>query len=348
MEGLHARNQWEQNNPYASTISKATCGRNRSGHGWNSELVAKALFSANNNLAYTIHYQTIVAFDTGHALRPKSLLHNRIPYSRGKPKVNTLFLEADENCQTATGVLYREASAALCFSGLHQTQHLRLLSVLFHYIVHSYSCFVATMISRPTLEKETFASAETIRYPAALPSKVRELRHCQTFTQAIWIETDKNATDIGWQPYLVVPPTRHSEDHAQRNQGSVKPVFDGVGATVSWGVGRHDKRTSISLPLVRLLHRRCQTNRTEGTINRCPVNTIPTPAHPTAATSGSQEVRSRKRVETDGAVSSITALASWILVSEKQHTSMPSESSVSARAACCPVCFRVRTLNAAR
>ncbi|KER23072.1 hypothetical protein T265_08971 [Opisthorchis viverrini] len=36
-----------------------------------------------------------------------------------------------------------------------------------------------------------------------------------TFTQAIWIETDnKNATDIGWQPYFVVSPTRHSEDHA--------------------------------------------------------------------------------------------------------------------------------------
>ncbi|KER27580.1 hypothetical protein T265_05397 [Opisthorchis viverrini] len=40
-------------------------------------------------------------------------------------------------------------------------------------------------------------------------------KRIKTFTQAIWIETDnKNATDIGWQPYLVVSPTRHSEDHA--------------------------------------------------------------------------------------------------------------------------------------
>ncbi|KER24600.1 hypothetical protein T265_07791 [Opisthorchis viverrini] len=37
----------------------------------------------------------------------------------------------------------------------------------------------------------------------------------RTFTQAIWIESDnKNATDIGWQPYLVVSPTRHSENQA--------------------------------------------------------------------------------------------------------------------------------------
>ncbi|KER22840.1 hypothetical protein T265_09147 [Opisthorchis viverrini] len=33
---------------------------------------------------------------------------------------------------------------------------------------------------------------------------------------------------------------------------------------------------------------------------------------------------------------------------QTMHTSMPSESSVSARAACCPACFRVRKLNAAR
>ncbi|KAG5441943.1 hypothetical protein CSKR_107977, partial [Clonorchis sinensis] len=33
--------------------------------------------------------------------------------------------------------------------------------------------------------------------------------HLQTFTQAIRIETDnKNITDIGWQPYLAVSPTR--------------------------------------------------------------------------------------------------------------------------------------------
>ncbi|KER27576.1 hypothetical protein T265_05394 [Opisthorchis viverrini] len=59
-------------------------------------------------------------------------------------------------------------------------------------------------------------------------------KRIKTFTQAIWIETDnKNATDIGWQPYLVVSPTRHSEDHAV-------PILEGefgqlsVYATLSW------------------------------------------------------------------------------------------------------------------
>ncbi|KER32510.1 hypothetical protein T265_01388 [Opisthorchis viverrini] len=40
-------------------------------------------------------------------------------------------------------------------------------------------------------------------------------KRMKIFTQAIWTETEnKNAIDIGWQPYLVVSPTRHSEDHA--------------------------------------------------------------------------------------------------------------------------------------
>ncbi|KER28454.1 hypothetical protein T265_04683 [Opisthorchis viverrini] len=58
--------------------------------------------------------------------------------------------------------------------------------------------------------------------------------YLQTFTQPIWIKTDnKNATDIGWQPYLVVSPTRHSEDHAV-------PILEGevghlsVYATLNW------------------------------------------------------------------------------------------------------------------
>ncbi|KAG5440999.1 hypothetical protein CSKR_114099 [Clonorchis sinensis] len=42
--------------------------------------------------------------------------------------------------------------------------------------------------------------------------------HLQTRIQAIWIETDnKNATEIGWHPYLAVSPTRRSGVHAIPN-----------------------------------------------------------------------------------------------------------------------------------
>ncbi|KER27847.1 hypothetical protein T265_05202 [Opisthorchis viverrini] len=38
-------------------------------------------------------------------------------------------------------------------------------------------------------------------------------KRIKTFTRAIWTETEnKNTTDIGWQPYLVVSPTRHKCD----------------------------------------------------------------------------------------------------------------------------------------
>ncbi|KER23644.1 hypothetical protein T265_08500 [Opisthorchis viverrini] len=47
-------------------------------------------------------------------------------------------------------------------------------------------------------------------------------------------------------------------------------------------------------------------------------------------------------------LSSTIVLASYILASDTQHTSMPGKSSISARAAHCPACFRVRTLKAAR
>ncbi|KER24879.1 hypothetical protein T265_07553 [Opisthorchis viverrini] len=44
-----------------------------------------------------------------------------------------------------------------------------------------------------------------------------EALYLQTFTQAVWTETDnKKATDIGWQPYLIVFPNRRSRDHASR------------------------------------------------------------------------------------------------------------------------------------
>ncbi|KER22865.1 hypothetical protein T265_09138 [Opisthorchis viverrini] len=50
--------------------------------------------------------------------------------------------------------------------------------------------------------------AATVSIIADLPGMVEPL---ETFTQAIWIETDnKNATDIGWQPYPVVSSTRRS------------------------------------------------------------------------------------------------------------------------------------------
>ncbi|KER25757.1 hypothetical protein T265_14153, partial [Opisthorchis viverrini] len=48
-------------------------------------------------------------------------------------------------------------------------------------------------------------------------------------TQAIWIETDnKNATDIGWQPYIVVSPTRHGEDHAVPILEAKRLLHDGI------------------------------------------------------------------------------------------------------------------------
>ena len=75
---------------------------------------------------------------------------------------------------------------------------------------------------------------------------------------------------------------------------------------------------------------------------------MPTPAWPTAAAEGSPEHRRKYREEREGAVSSTTALESYSRVSERQQTSMDKESNVLANAACCPICFNVRTLNAAK
>ncbi|KER23623.1 hypothetical protein T265_08524 [Opisthorchis viverrini] len=55
----------------------------------------------------------------------------------------------------------------------------------------------------------------SLPYNHHLFERVMVKKRIETFIQAIWIETDnKNATDIGWQPYLVMSPSRHSEDHA--------------------------------------------------------------------------------------------------------------------------------------
>ncbi|KER31462.1 hypothetical protein T265_12988, partial [Opisthorchis viverrini] len=56
-----------------------------------------------------------------------------------------------------------------------------------------------------------------------------------TFIHAIWTETDKNATDIGWQPYLVVSPTRHSEDHAVPILEAAMPTEEGTRGEIQPG-----------------------------------------------------------------------------------------------------------------
>ncbi|KER20047.1 hypothetical protein T265_11310 [Opisthorchis viverrini] len=49
---------------------------------------------------------------------------------------------------------------------------------------------------------------------ASLSHSFRGAHSPRHSNHTIWIESDnKNATDIGWQPHLVVSPTRHSEDH---------------------------------------------------------------------------------------------------------------------------------------
>ncbi|KER24478.1 LOW QUALITY PROTEIN: hypothetical protein T265_14410 [Opisthorchis viverrini] len=65
--------------------------------------------------------------------------------------------------------------------------------------------------------------------------------YLQTLTQAIWIETDnKNTTDIGWQPYFVVSPTSHSEDHAV-------PTLDILLHQGAWGLS-HTRAPTESRP----------------------------------------------------------------------------------------------------
>ncbi|KER34167.1 hypothetical protein T265_00037 [Opisthorchis viverrini] len=77
-----------------------------------------------------------------------------------------------------------------------------------------------------------FSSALSTSVSVPLPGKI-----AYTFTQATWTETDnKNATDNGWQPYLVVSPTRHSEDHASSpimayRSSHFTPIFHFAGNT---------------------------------------------------------------------------------------------------------------------
>ncbi|KER22318.1 hypothetical protein T265_09563 [Opisthorchis viverrini] len=60
-----------------------------------------------------------------------------------------------------------------------------------------------------------FNTNASVPYNHDLFESLTVQKRVKTFIQTIWIETDnKNATDIGWQPYVVVSPTRHSEDHA--------------------------------------------------------------------------------------------------------------------------------------
>ncbi|GAA53990.1 neuropeptide Y receptor [Clonorchis sinensis] len=75
------------------------------------------------------------------------------------------------------------------------------------------------------------------------------------------------------------------------------------------------------------------------------LNTMLTAACPAAATSESPEVRSRNLEESDGAISSVTVLASCINISNRQHASMQRESSLRARPTCCPACFSVQKLE---
>ncbi|KER19833.1 hypothetical protein T265_11488 [Opisthorchis viverrini] len=77
--------------------------------------------------------------------------------------------------------------------------------------------------------------------------------------------------------------------------------------------------------------------------------TLPTTTtHHAAAAYASPVLRSRKRVQNKKEVTSIAVPATRLLVLKTQHTAASSESSVRARAACCPGCFSVRTLKEAR
>ena len=75
---------------------------------------------------------------------------------------------------------------------------------------------------------------------------------------------------------------------------------------------------------------------------------MPTPAWPVETAEESPEHRRKYLVEREGAVSSTTVLSSYNRVSDRQQTSIDRESKVLANAACCPICFNVRTLNAAK
>ncbi|KER22211.1 hypothetical protein T265_09636 [Opisthorchis viverrini] len=74
------------------------------------------------------------------------------------------------------------------------------------------TCFVIIITDSMT---SVFNADASLPYHHDLFESLIVKKRVKTFTQAIWIEADnKNATDIGCQPHLVVSPTRHSEDHA--------------------------------------------------------------------------------------------------------------------------------------
>ncbi|KER23519.1 hypothetical protein T265_08605 [Opisthorchis viverrini] len=113
-------------------------------------------------------------------------------------------------------------------------------------------------------------------------------------------------------------------------------------ATISWGVSRHNEQGAVNLTSSRFSHGCCRTTQrrlstgiqSSREASARSLSTIPTLVYPAAAASASPEVHSRNLEGSKGAARSITVLASSVLVSDRQHTSMQRESSVRTTPTC--------------
>ncbi|KAG5451885.1 hypothetical protein CSKR_111260 [Clonorchis sinensis] len=74
--------------------------------------------------------------------------------------------------------------------------------------------FIYLLKKRESVPRSVFNTDALLPYNHDLFENLIVKKRIKTLIRAIWIETDnKNATDIGWQPYLAVSPTRRSGAH---------------------------------------------------------------------------------------------------------------------------------------